>query len=317
MTTRCDKVEDISKFLDAVKLNESVEIIGGKELGRGSYGRVFTVRYRGLHYAAKEIHPILYEGAGPKEQQKIWKSFYRECYYCSKLRHPNVVQFIGVYYPAGAAVSSLRLPIMVMELMDCSLTSFIEEKVTTVDMTVKHSILLDVAHGLNYLHGQIPQIIHRDLTPNNIMLSLHDSQHVAKIGDLGVARVIRADGKTTESKLTSVPGTADFMPPEAIHDDPDYNASLDVFSFGSITLYLITEEWPTPKPPTEFDHVTRSTIGFNEVERRQHYLDKMTGNVADSVKSLVERCLDNDPNVRPTIAAATKLLKVRIEYVRI
>ena len=309
MVTESDKVKEISELLDAVKLNEGVDIsVDGKELGRGSYGRVFTVRYGGLRYAAKEIHPILYElGVGPKEQQKIKESFYRECYYCSKLRHPNIVQFIGVYYPSDAPVRSIRLPIMVMELMDYSLTSFIEKKVTAVDMTVKHSILLDVAHGLNYLHGQNPPILHRDLSPNNIMMmSSHDSQHaVAKIGDLGVAKVIsRAD---TKSKLTSVPGTADFMPPEAIHDNPVYDTSLDVFSFGGIILYVITEEWPTPKAPTEFDNVTRSTIGFSEAERRQHYLDKMTG----KVKSLVERCLDNDRSMRPTMAAATKLLIVR------
>ena len=312
MVTECDNVKEIRELLDAVKLNEGVDILDGKELGRGSYGRVFTVRYGGLRYAAKEIHPILYElGVGPKVQQKIKESFYRECYYCSKLRHPNIVQFIGVYYPSDAPVCSIRLPVMVMELMDCSLTSFIEKKVTAaVDMTVKHSILLDVSHGLKYLHGQNPPILHRDLSPNNIMMSSHDSQHVvAKIGDLGVAKVIaRAD---TKSKLTSVPGTADFMPPEAIHDNPVYDTSLDVFSFGGIILYVITEEWPTPKAPTEFDNVTRSTVGFSEAERRQHYLDKMTGKASDSVKSLVERCLDNDRSMRPTMAAATKLLMVR------
>ena len=54
---------------------------------------------------------------------------------------------------------------------------------------------------------------------------------------------------------------------------------------------------------------TRHTIGFNEVERRQHYLDKITGNYA--LKSLIERCLDNDPNVRPSIPTIIKALKVQ------
>ena len=199
---------------------------------------------------------------------------------------------------------------MVMELMSCSLTAFIEKKPFTVDTTIKRSILLDVALGLNYLHTQNPSIIHRDLSPNNIMLSLHDSGHVAKIGDLGVAKVIRADSKATKSKLTSVPGTVAFMPPEALLDDAVYDVSLDVFSFGGITLHVITEEWPTPGAATQFDKVTRTTRGFNEVERRQKYLDKMSGNVANSLKTLVERCLDDDKSVRPTMAAATKLLEV-------
>ena len=56
-------------------------------------------------------------------------------------------------------------------------------------------------------------IIHRDLSPNNILLS-YDS--VAKISDLGVARVVKAGTKNTKSKLTKAPGTMDFMPPEAL-----------------------------------------------------------------------------------------------------
>ena len=62
------------------------------------------------------------------------------------------------------------------------------------------------------------------------------------------------------------------MPPEALHDDAAYDTSLDVFSFGGITLYVITEEWPTSTASTEFNAITRRTTGFNEVERRQHYL---------------------------------------------
>ena len=123
--------------------------------------------------------------------------------------------------------------------------------------------------GLDYLHSRSPPVIHRDLTPNNIMLS---SQLTAKIGDLGVAKAIRTDSRRTKNKLTSAPGMTDFMPPEALHDDAVYNTSLDVFSFGGIMIYVITEEWPTPKASTEYDTKTRCTKGFNEVERRQHAL---------------------------------------------
>ena len=286
------KLEDIGKFLDDVKrLDEGADIKVEEELGRGSYGRVFTLRYMGIRYAAKEIHAILYQGVGCEEQHKVKKSFYYECYHCSRLRHPNIVKFVGIYYPKDSEAAlqpqcSIKLPVMVMELMSCSLTAFIEKKVTTVDTTIKRSILLDVALGLNYLHTQKPPIIHRDLSPNNIMLSLHNSGCLAKIGDLGVAKVISADSKTTKSKLTSVPGTVAFMPPEALLDDAVYDISLDVFSFGGITLHVITEEWPTPGAPTQFDIVTRSTRGFNEIERRQQYLDKMNGNVANSLRPL-------------------------------
>lgn len=98
------------------------------------------------------------------------------------------------------------------------------------------------------------------------------------------------------------------MPPEALQDDAVYDTSLDVFSFGCITLYVMTEEWPTPKASIKFNTVTRRTTGFNEVERRQRYLDKITGN--RDLRLLVEQCLDNDPNVRSTMVSVMKTLKV-------
>ena len=299
-------ISDISELLENTTLKSDVEEVDGAELGRGAYGRVFTVLYRGTVYAAKEIHPILYEEVGLEEKEAVRRSFLRECYYCSTLSHQNIVQFIGIYYPPH---QPLQLPIMVMELMDSSLTSLIRNK-PSLDIKVKNSILLDVTCGLGYLHGRKPPVIHRDLSPNNIMLS---SKLIAKIGDLGVAKAIRADSRRTKSKLTNAPGTTDFMPPEALHDDAVYDTSLDVFSFGGITLYVITEEWPTPKASTEFNAVTRRTTGFNEVERRQHYLDKIIGN--NALKSLIERCLDNDPNVRPTTSAVMKALKVKCDQV--
>jgi len=99
---------------------------------------------------------------------------------------------------------------MIMELMDCSLTSCIKEK-PAVATGVKLSLLCDVSRGLTYLHTRDPSVIHRDLSPNNVLLT---NKLVAKIGDLGVAKVIRADTtKQTRNKLTKAPGTTDFMPP--------------------------------------------------------------------------------------------------------
>lgn len=94
-----------------------------KEIGRGSSGRVFTVKYGGIVCAAKQIHSILIEGCNnSEEEQKIKDNFVRECLCSSSIRHPNIVQFLGVYYPSDQSI----LPVMVMELMNASLTSFVE-----------------------------------------------------------------------------------------------------------------------------------------------------------------------------------------------
>ena len=61
---------------------------------------VYTVKYCGLICAAKEIHSILLgDDVGQEEQSRVREGFIRECHHCSALKHPNIVRFIGVYYP--------------------------------------------------------------------------------------------------------------------------------------------------------------------------------------------------------------------------
>ena len=264
------------------------------ELGRGAYGSVFTVKHDGIVRAAKKIHSILIQSVSNEEKQRIKDNFIRECLCCSSIRHPNIVQFVGVYYPGGGS----GFPVMVMELMSSSLTSFLENNKSKIMFGKKISILHDVSTGLSFLHNRKPKILHRDLSSNNVMLT---SQLVAKIGDLGVAKVVRADNRQTKSKLTKAPGTVHFMPPEAlVEDNPVYDTPIDVFSFGSIALHVFSEEWPTPGGSKMKDPVTKKLVALSEAERRQQYLDKMTGKAA-GLRKIVEQCLDDDPVERPTI----------------
>ena len=131
---------DINELLRETTLEGDVEEVVGAELGRGSYGRVFSVIYSGSVYAAKEIHPILYEEVGVEDKEAVRRNFLRECYYCSTLSHPNIVRFIGIHYPPH---KPRHLPIMIMEMMNSSLTSLIRSK-PNLDMAVKNPILLDV-----------------------------------------------------------------------------------------------------------------------------------------------------------------------------
>jgi len=229
--------------------------------------------------------------------------FMRECRQCSTLRHPNVIQFLGVYYPSvGAGSVQGRLPVMVMEMMADSLTSLVD-KPEKIPVHIKFSIVHDVSLGLCYLHNHDPPIVHRDLSPNNVLLTAH---HVAKISDLGVAKVIKADSRKT---MTKVPGTVDFMPPETLTKRPDYGPPMDVFSFAGIVLHTFTQQWPSPTEQVQFDYKTRKMVALSEVERRQQYLDKMRGE-AEVLRPLVEECLDYDPTVRPTITAVCERIQV-------
>ena len=77
------------------------ELTDRDELGRGAYGKVYAIKYCETICAAKQIHSILVEEVGQVEMQRTIESFMRECRQCSTLRHPNVIQFLGVYYPTG------------------------------------------------------------------------------------------------------------------------------------------------------------------------------------------------------------------------
>ena len=282
---------------------QGVTELNRDELGRGAYGIVYAVKYCQTICAAKQIHSILVEGTGQVKMQRTIESFMRECRQCSRLRHPNVIQFLGVYYPTGeGGANRMRLPVMVMEMMADSLTSFVE-KHEKIPVHIKYSIVHDVSLGLCYLHNHDPPIVHRDLSPNNVLLTAH---HVAKISDLGVAKVIKADSRKT---MTKAPGTVDFMPPESLTNSPVYGPPMDVFSFAGIILHTFNQWWPSPTKNMKFGPKTRKMTAMSEVERRQQYLDKMIGE-AEVLRPLVKECLHCDPAVRPTIATVCERIQV-------
>ena len=295
--------KDLTDQLKNLTLEEIVP--QNKELGRGAYGKVFKVDHLGLPCAAKEIHSLLLDGVSPEENKAIKDGFIRECYHSSLIRHPNIVQFLGVYYAKPSDPRS-DLPIMVMELMDTSLTSFIENNQSKIAINTKLSILHDTSLGLSHLHARCPTVIHRDLSSNNVLLTSH---LVAKISDLGTAKVIRADSKQTKSKLTTAPGTLHFMPPEALDEEnPVYSTPVDVFSFAAVALHLFSEKWPTPSGHLKQDPRTKEMVLVTEVERRQQYLDTMTVEAA-VFKEMVIPCLDADPDQRPPIQEVSEMIK--------
>ena len=138
------------------------------------------------------------------------------------------------------------------------------------------------------------------------------SQLVAKIGDLGVAKVVQGETVRKLHLTQGMPGTPDFMPPEALDVNNVYDASIDVFSFGGIALFVFSEEWrPTPSPLKQRDPNTNKMVTLTEVERRQQYLDMMTSEAA-KWRKIVEQCLDDDPDKRPAIQKVSTIIDVSI-----
>ena len=276
---------------------KNVSIIDDKPLGEGAYGRVFEVQYAGRSFAAKEIHSLFFRIARPKELIRLKSNFIRECNIWSTLRHPNIVNLIGVYFVDS---DTTGLPIMVMEKMECTLTSLIENgAVGDIDLQKKISILHDVSGGLWHLHNLTPPIVHRDLTPSNVLLR----QGEAKISDLGVSKAMKTDTTTSTSSyiLSKVPGTPDFMPPETFEDKPRYGTAVDIFSYAGIVLFTITEEWPTPTARETYNSENQKREIVSEVDRRQKFLNKMAEYHGEKLRPLVMSCLNDKPESRPSI----------------
>ena len=150
----------------------------------------------------------------------------------AEIRHPHVVQFLGLCYLEGSA-----LPVLVMERLENSLDNLLESS-PSLPLTLKRSLLADVAQGLLYLHTCSSPIVHRDLSARNVLLT---SSLVAKISDLGNARIVNLQPGQLAKTLTRVPGAQVYMPPESFDQKSQYGPQLDIFSFGHLALFTLTQ----------------------------------------------------------------------------
>ena len=260
--------------------------ISEKELGIGSYATVLELEYMGLKCAGKKIHELLLKQGDTTTYTS--RRFEEECRLLSQLRHPNIVQFLGVYFEQGKQV-----PILVMEFLPTNLTSCIE-KYGVLPNEISYSILYDVALGLCYLHNQTPAIIHRDLSANNVLLT---SNMTAKISDLGVARILNLTPLQV-SLMTQNPGTAAYMPPEVMIANPKYDTSIDVFSYGILMIHVLSGRWPEPQEG-QIRNESGRMIPVTEAERRDIFLQAIGND--HPLMDLIQLCIKNDPKCRPDI----------------
>ena len=264
-------------------------VFTNSKLGRGADATVYQVEWNGTPCAAKRLHEILLEDESPGGTEKLLSNFEAECVTWSKLRHPGVVQFLGVYLERGS-----RVPVLIMEKMDTSLRKYLEDhSKESFPLGLKTYVLRQVSQALAYLHSQSPPLVHHDLSPNNVLLNV--VSFVTKLTDFGMSRAIDPSGI---SRRSSVKGTLAFMSPEALQTPPRYNEKLDVFSFGSIILSTVTHEWPEPCLPTQYKG--DQLIALDEFQRRERYVAMFTAQEKQLFLPTVRHCLENRPDKRPS-----------------
>ena len=189
------------------------------------------MKYQHLTCVGKKLHEVLIE-AGNYGVDGVVHKYLQECQLMSSLRHPNITQFLGLCFLPGT-----QLPLLVMERLETSLDDLLEY-VSSLPISLKCSVLEDVASGLLYLHNRPSPVIHRDLTANNVLLT---ASLVAKISDMGNSRIVDMRGGQMARTLSKLPGTLVYMPPEALDDTHRYGPSLDVFSYGHLALFTLTQ----------------------------------------------------------------------------
>lgn len=261
----------------------------GKRLGKGSFGSVEEVEWRRTIFAGKIWHEILLDPENEGVENMV-RRFGKECELMSQVRHPNIVQFIGVCFQQDSPY-----PILIMERLHTSLDKLLEQR-QYLHLGLKMNILLDITKGLMYLHNMKPPIVHRDLTTGNILLN-KDSLS-AKIADLGNARMIEPD--KLSKTLSKSPGTLVYMPPESTGNHPKYDCSLDIFSFGHLALHTIIEVFPGNLLPATYHDKAFKIIGRSELERRWEYIEMLYTKIGQkhAMTSIIKRSLDNVPEFR-------------------
>ena len=235
-------------------------------LGDGSYGKVKVAMFRGLRVAAKSLHGIIIS-------DYTRDLFSREMDIASRVRHPNLVQFIGA--------TRVGTPIILTEIMTTSLYKELQKKTLTQPQIL--GISQDVASALNYLHLWKPNpIIHRDISSPNVLLepSVGDS-FKAKVADYGAANL-------QQQAKTDMPGNPAYAAPESRYPD-DHTPAMDVYSYSVLLMEMILH-----RPPA-----------MTVIER-----EEQVSRVSWSpMSSLIQRCLNRDRQRRLNMTEIIDQLK--------
>ena len=279
---------------DAREIEEGAEK-EEKRQGTGAYGFVYKVKVDGIDCIAKKLHKAYVDRlrVSAEERNSIIAKFRNECIILSKLRHPNVVRFVGVHY-GRADKTDITL---VMESLASDLDDFLATH-ANAPLSLKLSILLDVSYGLVYLHEHKPSIVHRDLTARNILISVNRR---AKIADLGMAKIVNLQEQLATSH-TQTPGQMFYMPPEALKENASCTPKLDIFSFGHLSLYAILQKSPKVYEVT----MTQSNQGIIQRLKRQKSLDQIGED--HPLYPIIIECLFDKPEHRPDTRCLNKQL---------
>ncbi|RZC56195.1 hypothetical protein C5167_015045 [Papaver somniferum] len=199
------------------------DLIIGEKIGQGSCGSVYRGLWCGSDVALKLFVKLDYS-------DDLLHSCRQEVLLMKRLRHPNVLLFIG-------AVASPQHLCVITEFLPCgSLYHLLQRSSEKLDWRRRVLMALDIARGMNYLHLCNPPIVHRDLKSSNLLV---DRNWTVKVGDFGLSKFKH---QTFLSTLTGR-GMPQWMAPEVLRNDRSDEKS-DVYSYGVILWEIATQKIP-------------------------------------------------------------------------
>ncbi|MCD7471403.1 hypothetical protein HAX54_011812 [Datura stramonium] len=241
-------------------------------------GTFCVALWRGTEVAVKKLGEELFN-----DKDKV-KAFKNELDLLQKIRHPNVVQFLG------AVTQSSPMMIITEYLPKGDLRAFLKQK-GALKPTMAVKLALDIARGMNYLHEHKPEaIIHRDLEPENILRD--DSGHL-KIADFGLSKLMKFT-KTVKNDgpFKHQEDSWRYVAPE-VHWNKEYDTKMDVFSFA-----LILQEMIEGCPPLSTKQEIEVGEAYVKNERPPFRASQKL--YAHGLRELIEDCCAEQSSRRPT-----------------
>ncbi|ONM33337.1 hypothetical protein Zm00014a_018805 [Zea mays] len=271
------KVDHEADCLDYEILWEDLVI--GEQIGQGSCGTVYHALWYGSDVAVKVFSRQEYS-------EDVILSFRQEVSLMKKLRHPNILLFMG------AVTSPQRLCIVTEFLPRGSLFRLLQRSATKLGVRRHVHMALDIARGMNYLHHSSPPIIHRDLKSSNLLV---DKNWTVKVADFGLSRLKRETFLTTKTGK----GTPQWMAPEVLRNEPSDEKS-DVYSYGVILWELVTQKIP-------WENLNSMQV-IGAVGFMNQRLD-IPSEVDPQWRSIILNCWESDPQQRPSFQELLERLR--------
>uniref|UniRef100_A0A7N0UGI1 non-specific serine/threonine protein kinase n=1 Tax=Kalanchoe fedtschenkoi TaxID=63787 RepID=A0A7N0UGI1_KALFE len=261
--------------VDVWEIN-SKQLKVGDKVAAGSFGDLYKGTYCSQEVAVKVLKP-------EHVNADMLREFSQEVFIMRKIRHKNVVQFIG------ACTQSPNLCIVTEFMSRGSLYDFLHKQKGKFDLPTLLKVAIDASRGMNYLHQN--NIIHRDLKTANLLM---DENKVVKVADFGVARVQAQSGV-----MTAETGTYRWMAPEVIEHQA-YNHKADIFSFGILLWELLTGELP-------YSQLTPLQAAVGVVQKGIR--PAIPNDAHPKLAALLWKCWQQDPTLRPNFSEIIQILQ--------